>query len=167
MTARKTTAADRIAELEAERDQLAAALDRALMGFTDLIGYCTMSKFYADPRVQTGDIILRVQEARSAVFDVQSEPYGWAHPLKGDHFCAADDGTDPFRPAPKVKPIGADDCIFCGRLDHPGACPKEVHVGWDGRNQSIIELEAACGCRFTRDGSRLIRPCVACLKAAH
>ena len=166
--ARKFTNADRIAQLEAERDQLAAALETAMKGFDRLIGYCTSEKFYTDPRVQTGDIILRVKEARSEVFDVQAEPYGLAHPLGfRDHFCAEHDGKPtPSSQRPRSSRFGEFDCIFCGRREHPGACPKEVHVGWDGRSDSIIQLEAACGCRWTRDGSTLIRPCSACVAAA-
>ena len=166
--ARKITNSDRIAALEAERDQLAAALETAMKGFDRIIGYCTSEKFYADPRVQTGDILLRIKEARSEVFDVQAEPYGLAHPMGfRDHYCAEHDGSDAFEPAPKVKPVGEFDCIFCGRREHPGACPKEVHVGLDGRSDAIIVLEAECGCRFTRDGSHLIRPCTACVAAAY
>ena len=33
------------------------------------------------------------------------------------------------------------------------------HVGWDGQSQPIIELHAACGCKWTKDHSARLASC--------
>jgi hypothetical protein len=33
------------------------------------------------------------------------------------------------------------------------------HVGWDGQSQPIIELHAACGCKWTKDQSARLASC--------
>ena len=42
----------------------------------------------------------------------------------------------------------------------------EQFVGWDGQSRPIVVLEAECGCRYTRDGKALLRPCISHIKAA-
>jgi len=34
-----------------------------------------------------------------------------------------------------------------------------VHDGWDGASVSRYVLHMPCGCRWTRDGRALLRPC--------
>ena len=62
----------------AEKSNRIARLERALAvareGLTDLRDYAESRKFYADPMIHKGDIMLRVSESLKRTFDAEDCP---------------------------------------------------------------------------------------------
>lgn len=56
--------------------QLEAVIETLRTGMDSLAAYVTSPKFREDTTVQTGDIVARLREIRSAAADVEVEPYG-------------------------------------------------------------------------------------------
>lgn len=58
-----------IQQLEQDKLVLTAATQSALIGLADLMAYMHSDKFQTDPTVQVQDVVNRINEIRTAIYD--------------------------------------------------------------------------------------------------
>jgi len=58
-----------IQQLEKDKLVLTAATQAALIGLADVMSYLHSDKFHEDPTVQVQDMINRINEIRTAIYD--------------------------------------------------------------------------------------------------
>lgn len=58
-----------IQQLEQDKLVLTAATQAALIGLADLMSYLHSEKFHEDPTVQVQDVVNRINEIRTRVYD--------------------------------------------------------------------------------------------------